>query len=318
MADVIKKEPIEEYGMSKKDRTKSLFSKVGVIGCGNVGQVITLSIASRGLEVVFLETDQERIHQSNQSITTELDNKINHWGMTESEKRAILSRIKATIAYGDLKDCDVVIEAILSHDMNTKDVRKDIFRKIEEHISPDAIIATNSSTVLVTELSSELKHKERCVSLHVSTTAPDASVIEVVKGLHTSDETYEKAKLFAKLIGKTPIEVQEAPGLVTVRLFVPLINEACEMLMEGVAKMEDIDFAVKNGFGLPLGPFEMADKIGLDKIVRWMDNLYSEFGDVKYKASPMIKRLFRADHLGRKTGQGFYRYDKDGKKIVQK
>lgn len=312
-------EPIENYGLSKKDRPKALFSKVGIVGCGAVGRSIARMVSRNGINVIFIELNQEKIKHALENLSKELDNIIDHWGMTKSEKRGILSRIKGTTDYKDLKGCDIVIEAILSRIREfTVDIRKGIFKNIEEHVDLHTIIATNSTTTVITELSSQLDHKERCVSLHFSTTAPGARIVEVVKGLYTSDEVWKNVNKFAKLINRTVIPVEESPGLISVRLFVALISEAIDVLAEGVGTMEDIDLTMRNGFGLPLGPFEMADRIGLEKILRWMDNLYDEFGDIKYKASPLIKRLVRANRLGRNSGQGFYEYDENRKKIKTK
>lgn len=312
----LKVEPIEKYGLSAKSKPKSQFATIGIVGCGNTGQRIALMSASKGIEVVFLELTQEKIDQAFKEINEELDRQINHWGMTDGDKRGILSRIKGTLEYSSFNNCDLVIESILSRTReNSVDIRKEVFKNIEEHVSDHAIIATNSTTLVITELASELEHKERCISLHISTTAPDASIIEIVKGLHTSDEVCEEVRRFARLIGKTAIPVQESPGLVTARLFVSFISEACHVLMERVSDMESIDYAMRHGIGMPLGPFEMADKIGLDRVIRWMENLYEEFGDNKYKPSPILKRLVRAGYLGRKTHKGFYAYDENGQKI---
>jgi 3-hydroxybutyryl-CoA dehydrogenase len=192
-----------------------------------------------------------------------------------------------------------------------------ILYKIEQHVDPETIIATNSSTQVITELTADLKHRDRCVSFHFLTPEADARVVEIVRGLYTSQKAYENTLKFANLIGKKVIPVKESPGIISTRLFVPLINEACEILMEGVGTMEDIDLTMKVGFGLPLGPFEMADKIGLDKIFRWCENLYGEFGDMKYKSSPLLKRLVRANQIGRRTARGFYEYNKDGVKVTK-
>jgi len=250
-------------------------------------------------------------------MAKELDHMIERWGMTNSEKLGILSRIKGTIDYSDLRGCDIVIEAIKSSSRDrTHDERSEILQKIEMHVDRDTIIATNSSTHVITELSADLIHKDRCLSFHFLTPEADARVVEIVKGLYTSQEAYENSIKFANLIGKKVVSVKESPGIISTRLIVPFINEACEILMEGVGSMEDIDLTMKVGFGLPLGPFEMADKIGLDKILRWCENLYDEFGDLKYKASPILKKLVRANQWGRRTGRGFYEYNKDGVKIT--
>jgi len=309
-------EPVEKYGLSKKKKPKALFSKIGIIGCGTVGQNIARMISMSDIEVVFIELSEEIIKHSYVEIEQELDRMIDHWGMTNTEKRLILTRIHGSVDYKDLKECDLVIDAVKSktREMMVEE-RKKIFKNIEEHVDRHTIIATNSTTVVITELSSELKHNDRCVSLHFSTTSPDANIIEVVRGLFTSDETYELVKKFTRLIQKDAISVEESPGLISVRLYAVLVNEACEILMEGVGSMEDIDKTVRNSMGLRLGPFEMADKIGIDKVVRWLDNLYREFGDMKYKANPTLKKYLRSNNLGRRTGRGFYKYDQTGKKI---
>ncbi|MCK9324942.1 MAG: 3-hydroxyacyl-CoA dehydrogenase NAD-binding domain-containing protein [Bacteroidales bacterium] len=314
MADII--EPIEPYALSKKNKPKTLFSKVGIVGCGSVGQSIARMIATKGIDVVFIELDEEKIESAKKGIESELDYMINHWGMTQGEKRGVMNRIKGSLSCKDLQGCDLVIEAIKSRIREERiSLRKEIFKHIEEYVDPTTIIATNSTTIVTTELSTGLKHNDRCVSLHFSTSNPGANIVEVARGLYTSDETYENVKKFVSLIGKKMIPVQESPGLITVRLFSSLINEACEMYMEGVGAMEDIDISVRTGLGLGMGPFELADKIGLDKVVRWLENLYNEFGDLKYKANPLLKRLVRANRLGRITGQGFFQYDENGKRI---
>ncbi|MFZ4520564.1 MAG: 3-hydroxyacyl-CoA dehydrogenase family protein [Bacteroidales bacterium] len=317
MAEMIV-EPIEKYGLSKESRPKVLFSKIGVVGCGSVGQELAITASKHGIEVIFLELNEELVRHSFDEIKKELDLEINHWGLTPGEKNAILSRIKGTLTYADFHDCELVIETIKSKQgQSSFELRKEVFLNIEREVSSSCIIATNSSTIVVTELSSELKHKERCVSLHISTTAPGASVVELAKGLHTTDEAYKKVIKFVKLLEKISIPVMESPGLVSVRLFVVLLNEACETLMEGVSSMENIDLTMRSCFNMPLGPFEFADKVGLDKVVRWMENLYSEFGSSRYIASPMIKKLVRANRLGRISGIGFYEYDAEGNKISE-
>lgn len=309
-------EAIEEYGLSSKNRTKQLFSKVGIVGCGTVGQNIALMISQKELEVVFIELSEEKINYAKCKIERELDIMIDHWGMTASEKRAILSRINGYVGFENLKGCDLVIESIRSKTRERRvSSRKEVFKNIEKYVSPECIIATNSTTIVITELSSDLDYKDRCVSLHFLTTAPKAKMIEVVRGLYTSDIVFEKVVKFAKMLGKEPILCEESPGLISVRIFVAQLNEACEVLMEGVGSMEDIDKTMRIGLGQSLGPFELADKNGLDKVIRWMENLYNEFGDKKYMASPIIKKLVRAHQLGRVSGQGFYKYDENGKKI---
>ena len=310
------KEKLEDYGLGRETKPKTLFSLVGIVGAGSVGQNIARMVSSKGLDVIFLEVDQQKIDQAYEELKRELDRMIARWGMTNSEKLGILSRIKGTTDYSNFKECDIVIEAIKSSAReHSHEIRMQILKNIELHVGRDTIIATNSSTQVITELTADLTYKDRCVSFHFLTPEADARVVEIVKGLYTSQAAYENTIKFAHLIGKKVIPVKESPGIISTRLFVPLINEACEILMEGVGKLEDIDLTMKVGFGLPLGPFEMADKIGLDKILRWCENLYDEFGDLKYKSSPLLKKLVRAYQWGRRTGRGFYEYNKDGVKI---
>jgi len=319
MANEIIKEPIEDYGLSKKGKSNTLFSKIGIIGCGLVGQNLARVASYYGLEVIFIEVTQEKVDDAFQGITKMMDRRIEHWGLTESEKRANLSRITGTTEYKMLTGCDFVVEAIRAVDRGIKvKERKDIFKKIEAIVDRDCIIATNSTTAIITELASDMKFKDRCISLHFFVNSPDARIIEVVKGLYTSDDCYQKVCKFVKLIGRAIVPVEESAGLVSIRIFVGALNEACEILMEGVASMEDIDLTMKIGFGMRSGWFEVADRIGLDKVVRWMENIYNEFGDIQYKPSPYLKKLVRAKHMGVSTGQGFYIYDEKGSKVPSK
>lgn len=310
-------ERLEDYGLSQDTRPKTLFSRVGIVGAGSVGQNIARMVSSKGLDVVLLDINKTKIDQAHFELAKELDRMIERWGMTNSEKLGILSRIKGTTEYSSFRGCDIVIEAIKSSSReHSHDIRMEILRKIEQNVDSDTIIATNSSTQVITELTSFLDHKDRCVSFHFLTPEADARVVEIVKGLYTSQDAYDNTIKFANLIGKKVVPVKESPGIISTRLVVPLINEACEILMERVGSMEDIDLTMKVGFGLPLGPFEMADKIGLDKILRWCENLYDEFGDLKYKSSPLLKKLVRANQYGRSTGRGFYEYT-DGMKVAK-
>lgn len=309
-------EKIEEFGLSSEIKTKQLFSKVGIVGCGSVGQEIAKMISQKELEVVFIELSEENIELGMKNIEASLDSMIQHWGMTPGEKRAILSRITGHVGYENLSECDLVIESIRSKSRERHiSERMEVFNEIEKNVSPECIIATNSNTIVITELGSELQYKNRCVSLHFLTTSPTIQIIEVVRGLYTSDKAYQSVLQFINMLEKEAIACEESAGLISVRIFAAQLNEACEVLMEGVGSMENIDKTMRIGLGQNLGPFEMADKIGLDKVNRWMENLYREFGDKKYMANPMLKRLVRANQLGRVTNNGFYKYNQDGKKI---
>jgi len=317
-------EPIEGYAIKKgnvsnRKRNQYTFNKVGVVGCGILGQEITRMVSESGIDVIFIEVSEEKIEQGIADITRELDAMIDKWGMTDSEKRAIMSRISGSLDFQDLRGSDIVIESVKSRTRESSvELRKQIFKEIERSVDSDTVIATNSTTLVITELSSKLEFPERCVSMHFLSPADKTPVVEIAQGLNTNDETYDKVFQFVALFNKRVVPVIESPGIISTRLIAPLINEACEILMEGVGKLEDIDATMRLGFGFPLGPFEIADKTGLDTIIRWLDNLYKEFGDLKYKASPLLKKMVRANQLGRETCKGFYEYDEDGRKIIEK
>jgi len=311
-------EAIERYGLSKRNRKRTLFSRIGVVGCGKEGSVIATTAALKGMEVVFFEPSEERIANAYSRIEEKLDKKIENWGLTQNEKKAIIGRIQGTSAYEDFNGCDFVIEAI-RYDDNTGErrvqQRKEVFRKLESVLSEKAIIASNVSTVVVTELASEMEHQERCIGLHFLSNIPDSQIIEIVRGLNTSDETFEKVCLFARLINHDYVPVMESSGLISIRLFLIQLNEACSILMEGIASVGDIDRVLTVGFGHRQGVFRTADQMGIEKIVKLLENLYEEYGHVKYKPSPILLRLWRAKHFGVSRGKGFYTYDDAGNMI---
>ncbi len=308
-------EAIERYGLSKRNRKRTLFSRIGVVGCGKEGSVIATRAALKGLEVVFLEPTDERIANAYIRIEDQLDKKIQNWGLTENEKKAILGRIQGTMKYEDFSGCDFVIEAIRYDDQTGErrvHNRKEVFRLLEEVLSPRAIIASNVSTVVVTELAAEMAHQDRCIGLHFLSNIPDSYIIEIVRGLNTSDDTYNKVCQFAKAINHEYVAVMESAGLVSLRLFLIQLNEACSILMEGISTVEDIDRVLTVGFGHRQGVFRTADQLGIEKIVKLLENLYEEYGHVKYKPSPILLRLSRAKHFGISKGRGFYNYDESG------
>jgi 3-hydroxybutyryl-CoA dehydrogenase len=309
-------EPIEPFGLSSKHRKKTLFSKIGVVGAGREGRNIIRLTSSAGLDVTFIEINQELIDFCFKRLSVGLDERIENWGLTPSEKKTILGRIKGSVDYSDLKDCDFVIECIRydkEKGRKTK-LRRQAFEKIEEVVSPEAIIATNATTVVISELASGLKYKDRCVSLHFPIAHPDAKILEVVKGAYTSEDVYKKVLQFAKLIKYETINVHESNGLVSKRLIVLLLNEACQMVMQNIAKMEDINRLMTIDYGMRLGIFQIADIIGIEKLVDLMEDMFDEYGDKKYKPSQVIWRLFRTKQLGMQTGRGFFIYEND--KIV--
>lgn len=307
-------EPIEKYGLSKRNRKRTLFSKIGVVGAGKEGSVIATTAALSGIEVVFLEPTEEKVANAFARIEAKLDKRIENWGLTQSEKRAVMGRIRGTLDYKDFKGCDFVIEAVRYDQTGVREVnqRKEVFQRLEQVLDPTAIIASNISTVVVTDLASELEHKERCIGLHFLSSVPGAEIIEIVRCLYTSDETFDKVCHFAKLINHQYVSVAESAGLVSLRLFLIQLNEACSMLMEGISGVEDIDRVLTVGFGHRLGVFRIADRMGIEKIVSLLQNLYEEYGHLKYKPSPVLLRLMRAKHFGVSRGRGFYVYDQEG------
>ena len=315
MSEIIT-EPIEPFGLSFKHREKTLFSKIGVVGAGREGRNVIRLTSSAGLEVIFIEVNQEQIDFCFKRLSVGLDQRIENWGLTPAEKKTILGRIKGSVDYSDLKDCDFVIECIRYDKSKGRDtqLRKKAFEQIEQVVSPEAIIATNATSVVISELASGLKHKERCVSLHFPIAHPDAKLLEIVKGAYTSEEVYKKVLLLAKLIKYESIGVQESNGLVSMRLIIVLLNEACQMVMENIAKMEDINRLMIVDYGMRLGIFQIADIIGIEKLVDLMEDMFNEYGDKRYKPSPVIWRLFRTKQLGMQTQRGFFIYDND--KIV--
>jgi 3-hydroxybutyryl-CoA dehydrogenase len=310
-------ETLYDFALSKTTQKKGSIQKIAVIGCGNMGQEITRMVSEHGMDVIFIELSEGRIQEVFNEIDGQLDDLINKWGLTLGEKRAILSRIKGSTDYKEIHNADLIIESINTKKPGTNiEMRKEVFRKVEEVVSMEAIITSNNSTLMISELSSVLKYPERALGLHFIAPASTVKIVEIIRGIDTNDQTYELAVKFAHMIDKTVINVNESPGHISSRLIITIINEACETLMEGVASVQCIDTTMKMGYGLLFGPFEMADRIGLDNLLKWMDNLYAEYGLQKFKASPIIKRLVRAGYHGIRTGKGFYKYE-DGKIISQ-
>jgi len=306
-------EPIEPFGLSFKHKKKTLFSKIGVVGAGREGRNVIRLTSLAGLEVTFIEVSQERIDFCFKRLSIGLDQRIENWGLTPLEKRTILGRIRGSVDYSDLKGCDFVIECIRYDKDKGRDtlLRKKAFEQIEQVVSPDAIIATNATSIIISELAAGLRHKDRCVSLHFPIAHPDAKLLEIVKGAYTSEEVYNKVLLFSKLIKYESIDVHESNGLVSMRLIIVLLNEACQMVMENIAKMEDINRLMIVDYGMRLGIFQVADIIGIEKLIDLMEDMFDEYGDKRYKPSPVIWRLLRTKQLGMHTGRGFFLYEND-------
>lgn len=308
-------EKLEDYALSKSVQNQDGGVKAGLVGCGSMGQEIAILISKSGIEVTFVELSDYRIANAIRKMEAQIDDAISHWGLTAGDKRAIMSRITGTTNYDDIADCTLVIEAI-----NTKKwvpnqpTRKDVFQKIERVVSDDCLIVSNASTIVISDLAVVLKRPCRAIGVHFISPVLTTKIIEVNRCINTSEEAIKKIQRFTRMLGKDIIKVYGSPGNISTRLIVPMINEACELLMEGVSTVAEIDKTMKVGYGMLRGPFSLADRIGLDKLTKWMEGLYNEYGDVRYKTSPLIRRMVRAGMLGRKSGEGFYYYD-NGKKV---
>lgn len=307
-------ERLEDFSLSKTMLNKGALQKVGIVGCGSMGQEIAKNISQHGFDLVFVDIDEVSVAAALAGITKLLDDEIMKWGMTQSEKRLILSRIKGTTEYKDLADCDIVLETINSKKPGTSiELRKEIFKKIEKVVRRDTVIASNTAVLMISDLASGLEFPDRAVGLHFLSPADRVKILEVVRSAKTSDEAYDLVCKFVTMLEKKVVKLIESPGNISTRMMVVEINQACEILMEGIASVDDIDETMKASLGHQYGPFELADRVGLDKVMKWMDGLYNEFGGSIYKTSPVIKRLVRTNYLGRATGIGFYKYDASGK-----
>ena len=288
--------------------------KVMVIGGGVMGRGISRLIAATGIGVLLMDLNQQIVKQSLESIEEEMDAEIKKWGLTKSEKKAILSRIKGATDLEQACDCNMLIEAI-PEDLALK---QELFKKLDKLCAEKAIMVTNTSTLSVTEIASVATHPEKIIGMHFLPPVTKVPVVEIVRGLKTAKNTFEIIKKFAEeQLNKTVVSVYEYPGYVTTRVIVPLLNEAMYVLMEGIASAEDIDTAMKLGYGFNVGPLALADMMGLDEVMSWMENLLKELSEHKYNPCPLLRKLVRAGHLGKKTGQGFFKYDEDGNKIEE-
>lgn len=288
------------------------WNKIGVVGGGTMGQRITEMLAKKGLDVYLVEKNERRLQMSLNSIELNLDKQLEKWAITKAEKKSILAKIHKTNNMEDLRSCQLIIETITEH----LESKKEVFRKLDTICSSETILASNTSTLSLTELAGVTEQPDRVIGLHFLYPVANIDLIEIIRGVQTTDETYEKTYEFvSEILGKKGILVYESPGYVTTRLMCVFINEALHTLSEGVASAEDIDAAMRLGYDFRYGPLEMCDRFGLDAVLAALEQLFREFGDLKYRPSFLLKKMVRAGTLGVKTGEGFFKYDQDGDRI---
>jgi 3-hydroxybutyryl-CoA dehydrogenase len=278
--------------------------KVGIIGAGTMGNGIAQTCAMSGFATVMLDINEAAIQKGLATITNSLDRLIKKEKISEAQKAAALALIKTTTAMADMSGVDIVIEAATENE----GVKLKIIKDVERVIGPNAIIASNTSSISITHMAAATARPDKFIGLHFFNPVPVMTLVEIIRGLQTSDETHERVDVLAKALGKYPITVKNNPGFVVNRILCPMINEAIFVFSEGLASAEAIDEGMKLGCNHPIGPLALADMVGLDTLLAVMQVFYEGFDDSKYRPAPLLKEMVGAGYLGRKSGRGFYRY----------
>lgn len=280
-------------------------NKIMVLGAGTMGMGIAQVFAEVGKTVIVRDIADAFIQRGESVLTKNLEKKVAKGKMTAEEKDAVLGRVTYTLELAKAADCDLVVEAAIE----VLDVKKSIFKELDELCKPETILASNTSSISITAIASATKRPEKVLGMHFFNPAPAMKLVEVIRGIRTNDETFKAVYDCAAEVGKNPVEVGEAPGFVVNRILFPMINEAIIVLENGIASKEDIDAAMMYGANHKMGPLALADLVGLDICLAIMETIFTETGDSKYRPALTMKKMVRGGLLGRKTGQGFYKYD---------
>lgn len=278
--------------------------QVGVIGAGTMGAGIAQVCALAGVNVVMVDITEAAVHKGVAGIAALLERMVAKGKLAEADKRAALGRIQGGTQYEVLRQMDLVIEAATENEA----LKLHILQQVDGLLRPGAIIATNTSSLSITRLAAATTRPERCIGMHFFNPVPVMALVELIRGLQTSDQTHAAVLALTTRLGKAPITVKNSPGFVINRILCPMINEAIFALQEGLASVEDIDTGMKLGCNQPIGPLALADLIGLDTLLAIMESFYAGFNDPKFRPAPLLKEMVDAGYLGRKSGRGFYPY----------
>ena len=287
------------------ERQDSSLQTLAVIGAGTMGNGIAQVAAMAGLQVTMIDVSDEAVQRWQAALARSLERLVKKGTLAETDRQAALARVRGSTAYADLAGAGLVIEAATEN----LELKLRILREADRLADAGAVIATNTSSISITQLAAVLQRPERLIGTHFFNPVPMMALLEIIRGLQTSDETHARAMAFAQRVGKTPITVRNRPGFVVNRILCPMINEAIFVLQECLATAEDIDTGMKLGCNHPIGPLALADMIGLDTMLAVMRVFHDGFGDPKYRPAPLLVDMVAAGRLGRKTGRGFYRYD---------